>query len=384
MQFFKSWLGLEKPFIGLGAGMARSFIQLLKAVAIGCLSLYASNSVSHADITDIELKAFPSHYEGPCPYKIIFTGYITVNRPETIVYHFHHSDLSWDSSMTELTFRKAGTYPIQSSRTIGSPGLHYQGYENVEIMRGVSLVTTPIASFNLSCSPNRSFPETVTGNPQERFLDRLFSQARQEVQGLVTERIFQQSLILQQSSLQNDIVRGNVSQQQFYATHGLPPYGSSGSQNQGSQTRISPYPQFPIFPRPISTAPVSPPATITPPVEPSNTVSIPQTTITPYTPPATQPSQTTTSNYQQFIQKNSTQAMPATVIQAQQIQMTPYQTYTQQPSTSSTQAQPSSMSYQQFLQESSAGSMRITPYQQFIQGTPALQPATTITTPTAK
>jgi hypothetical protein len=164
----------------------RFWIGLL-ASSIGFYSLISS---SFAEVTKIELKAFPTHFEGICPFRFIFMGYITVNKPETIVYHFHRSDPSCDTYVRKLTFSAAGTYPVQTYWYIGGSSMRsFEGYESVEIMQGDSRVTSPLAKFTLSCTGSG----VSIHNPQQSKLDELFNASKLEAQRIVTESMAIQS-----------------------------------------------------------------------------------------------------------------------------------------------------------------------------------------------
>ena len=74
-------------------------------------------------------------YSGRCPVTITFRGYIRVNGPGTVTYHFERSDGGRGPDVT-LEFDRPGMKPVSTTWTLGDPSSlpSFEGFVEIRIV----------------------------------------------------------------------------------------------------------------------------------------------------------------------------------------------------------------------------------------------------------
>jgi hypothetical protein len=113
------------------------------------------------------LTATPSRYSGPCPAVITFNGTITTDGPATVKYIYKRSDNAIDTNDRHFTLAAAGTQNVQTTWTLGGPGLPtYSGWEQISIELPNPGFTSNQAAFTITCEgqpggPGQGKPDLV-------------------------------------------------------------------------------------------------------------------------------------------------------------------------------------------------------------------------------
>jgi hypothetical protein len=99
-----------------------------------------------------KLEAFPREYRGPCPAVITFKGAIETDGPATVKYIYTRSDNATDTNDRHFTLGAAGTENVQTTWTLGGPGLPtYSGWEQISIELPNAGFTSNKAPFHITC-----------------------------------------------------------------------------------------------------------------------------------------------------------------------------------------------------------------------------------------
>jgi hypothetical protein len=114
-----------------------------------------------------KLEAFPREYKGPCPAVITFKGSIETDGPAMVKYIFKRSDSATDTNDRHFTLAAAGTQNVQTTWTLGGPGLMtYSGWEQIYIELPNAGFTSNKAAFHIACEgqpgePGQGKPDLV-------------------------------------------------------------------------------------------------------------------------------------------------------------------------------------------------------------------------------
>jgi hypothetical protein len=121
------------------------------------------------------LKADSFENNGPCPRTVNFNGYIKANGPGTVTYKLIRSDGA-SGPVRTLDFREAGSQPVNTTWTLGGPGLpRFEGWEAIKILSPNDLESShETGAFVLNCTqgaeknPAPDTPQDVPDkNPQQ-------------------------------------------------------------------------------------------------------------------------------------------------------------------------------------------------------------------------
>jgi hypothetical protein len=123
-------------------------------------------------ILEVSLRADPSHYVGPCPVKITFTGKISVVGGSGIVsYKFLRSDGASAPILT-LSFDSPGTKEVSTTWTLGVAGMTYSGWQSIKCFDPHEF-ESPRAYFEIQCEEkvhsrgDLDIPQTWTADLDE-------------------------------------------------------------------------------------------------------------------------------------------------------------------------------------------------------------------------
>ena len=104
-------------------------------------------------VIDANLKPEQVQNVGQCPVTVKFTGYITTNGPGTVKYTFTRNDGA-TAPVFALEFDAAGTKPVNTTWTLGGPGLmEYSGWQRLKILSPSEFESSvESGSFKVACS----------------------------------------------------------------------------------------------------------------------------------------------------------------------------------------------------------------------------------------
>lgn len=119
---------------------------LILAVLIG--SLVFTGDLP-AKVTHVNAGVNPTSFKGECPTKFVFTGKITVDSPGEVKYKWIRSDNAI-APVQILRFRAPGTQIVNTTWTLGGPGMTYNGWEAIQIL-SPNQMTSNRAAFTLEC-----------------------------------------------------------------------------------------------------------------------------------------------------------------------------------------------------------------------------------------
>ncbi len=90
-------------------------------------------AVPAARVIGAKLEAQPRTYKGPCPVVIKFTGSIETAGPSAVKYVFDRNDGGIDTADRHFTSVAPFHQPVETTWTLGAPGMHYAGWEQIRI-----------------------------------------------------------------------------------------------------------------------------------------------------------------------------------------------------------------------------------------------------------
>ncbi len=102
-----------------------------------------------AKVTRVYVSVNPTSFKGKCPKKFVFTGKITSNSPGVVKYKWLRSDNA-NAPVKTLRFRSPGTQIVNTTWTLGGPGMTYNGWQAVRIL-SPNQMTSNRAVFTLKC-----------------------------------------------------------------------------------------------------------------------------------------------------------------------------------------------------------------------------------------
>jgi hypothetical protein len=105
-----------------------------------------------APVIGAKLEARPRSYHGPCPAVIRFVGSIETSGPSAVKYVFDRNDGAIDTndrhfSLLASPFQQA----VETTWTLGAPGMHYAGWEQIRIVLPNAGFTSNKADFEIWC-----------------------------------------------------------------------------------------------------------------------------------------------------------------------------------------------------------------------------------------
>src|SRR5947207_4559381 len=132
-----------------------------KGLAIACLlavfSLTFIASAHRQDfrVTEAFLKADDARMSGPCPMKVVFSGYITANGPGTVKYTFTRSDGA-TAPTYEMEFKQGGRQAVSTAWTLGDASVlpHFEGWQAIRILSPNSYESNQ-AGFEIDCQSGK-------------------------------------------------------------------------------------------------------------------------------------------------------------------------------------------------------------------------------------
>jgi hypothetical protein len=135
---------------------------VLWAAAAAVLSTAVGPNVASAapaaPVIGAKLEAVPKSYRGPCPVTIKFPGSIETKGPSEVKYVFDRNDHAIDTNDRHFTLAAAPFHqPVETTWTLGGPGMHYAGWEQIRIVSPNAGFTSNRAKFEIWCdgSPNK-------------------------------------------------------------------------------------------------------------------------------------------------------------------------------------------------------------------------------------
>jgi hypothetical protein len=88
-----------------------------------------------ARVIGAKLEASPRAYRGPCPVTIKFVGSIETAGPSVVKYVFDRNDGAIDTNDRHFSLTAAPFHqPVETTWTLGGPGMHYAGWEQIRIV----------------------------------------------------------------------------------------------------------------------------------------------------------------------------------------------------------------------------------------------------------
>ena len=143
------------------------YAAMLFTVLLGCsiFGLAASDVRDEFKVTEVFLKADDGRPTGPCPLRVVFRGYITVNGPGAIKYTFTRSDGA-TGPVYIMEFKKAGTQPVMTDWTLGDSRVlpQYAGWQAVKVLSPVEIESDhETGAFEINCGGSTG----VVTNPNQ-------------------------------------------------------------------------------------------------------------------------------------------------------------------------------------------------------------------------
>jgi hypothetical protein len=131
------------------------YAVMLFTLLLGCsITGFAASPVrDEFKVTEVFLKADDGRPTGPCPLRVVFSGYITANGPGAIKYTFTRSDGA-TGPVYIMEFKKAGTQPVMTDWTLGDSRVlpRYAGWQAVKVLSPVEIESNhDTGSFEINC-----------------------------------------------------------------------------------------------------------------------------------------------------------------------------------------------------------------------------------------
>jgi hypothetical protein len=105
-----------------------------------------------AKVIGAKLEAIPREYRGPCPVTITFKGSIETAGPSTVKYVFDRNDGATDTADRHFTLAAAPFHQaVDTTWSLGGPGMHYAGWEQIRIVLPNAGFTSNKATFEIWC-----------------------------------------------------------------------------------------------------------------------------------------------------------------------------------------------------------------------------------------
>jgi hypothetical protein len=130
----------------------------LFATACVLISLVSAAQAQGFRVTQTFLKADDGRMSGPCPMKVVFEGYITVDGPGTVAYTFTRSDGA-TAPIYKIEFKQAGSQSITTDWTLGDQRdlPSYSGWQAIKIISPNELESShETGAFSIACSPAKA------------------------------------------------------------------------------------------------------------------------------------------------------------------------------------------------------------------------------------
>src|SRR2546423_1714857 len=171
-----------------------------KGLAIACLlavfSLTFIASAHRPDfrVTEAVLKADDARMSGPCPMKVVFSGYITANGPGTFKYPFTRSDGATGPAYA-MEFKQGGRQAVSTAWTLGDASVlpHFEGWQAIRILWPNSYESNK-AKFEIDCQPGKE--KQPGAQPTDNGKDKRAETYQKELPNLATpqKRTFDQEM----------------------------------------------------------------------------------------------------------------------------------------------------------------------------------------------
>ena len=104
-----------------------------------------------ARVIGAKLEANPRVYKGKCPVTIKFVGSIETSGPATVKYVFDRNDGAIDTNDRHFTAVAPFHQPVETTWTLGGPGMHYAGWEQIRILAPNAGFRGNKAEFEITC-----------------------------------------------------------------------------------------------------------------------------------------------------------------------------------------------------------------------------------------
>ncbi|MEO8054538.1 MAG: hypothetical protein ABI768_05265 [Acidobacteriota bacterium] len=131
-----------------------SLIGLAAAAATVIPAAAQPNAVpaaAPARVIGAKLEARPREYKGPCPVTIKFIGSIETSGPSVVKYVFDRNDSAVDTNDRHFTAAPPFHQPVETTWTLGGPGMHYAGWEQIRIVLPNAGFKSNQAAFEIWC-----------------------------------------------------------------------------------------------------------------------------------------------------------------------------------------------------------------------------------------
>lgn len=148
-------------------------LVLVCLCSILSLTFITSAHREEGRVTEASLTADNAQVSGPCPLRVVFNGYITMNGPGTVRYTFARSDGA-TGPIQEMEFRQAGRQAVSIAWTLGDASAlpHFEGWQALRILSPNSFESGR-ATFTIDCrepgltvvSPGQRIPLNPTVEP---------------------------------------------------------------------------------------------------------------------------------------------------------------------------------------------------------------------------
>ena len=151
----------------------RSVSRILPLAAVAALALPAAAqpnvaaAAPAARVIGAKLEAQPRVYKGPCPVTIKFVGSIETAGPSYVKYVFDRNDGGMDAVDRHFTAVAPFHQPVETAWTLGGPGMHYAGWEQIriELPAASAGFKSNKAEFEITCE---GAPSTQGGGGEKR------------------------------------------------------------------------------------------------------------------------------------------------------------------------------------------------------------------------
>lgn len=117
--------------------LSKSLLSLVAAAALAVPAAAQPTpapAAKPAPVIGAKLEANPRVYKGKCPVTIKFVGSIETAGPSTVKYVFDRSDGANDTNDRHFTAVAPFHQPVETTWTLGGPGMHYAGWEQIHIL----------------------------------------------------------------------------------------------------------------------------------------------------------------------------------------------------------------------------------------------------------
>jgi hypothetical protein len=116
----------------------------------------ASSVREEFKVTEVFLKADDGRPSGPCPLRVVFSGYITANGRGTVKYTFTRNDGA-TGPVHIMEFKQAGRQAVTTDWTLGDATVlpRYAGWQAVKVLSPVEIESShETGSFEINCGSN--------------------------------------------------------------------------------------------------------------------------------------------------------------------------------------------------------------------------------------